>query len=53
MFHPLMYDTVQRDRARALDEQLRAAYVRRLVVARRLQRKADAAHRALAVMVVR
>lgn len=53
MYHPLMYAEVQRERMRRQDERQRAEYVRRLAVARRRQRKADAAHRALAAMVLR
>jgi len=51
----MLYDAAEQERVRQRDsaDRQRAAYVRRLAVARRRQRKADAAHRALALMVVR
>ena len=50
-----MYEAAEQDRARQRDsaERAREAYVRRLAVVRRRQRKVDAARRSLALMVVR
>ena len=53
MLNHLMYEAVHRERMRELDRNRRAAYVRQVVLARRWQRKADAARRVLAAMVVR
>lgn len=53
MLQPLMYEAVHRERERELERMQQAQYVRRLMLARRRQRKADAARRALAITVVR
>jgi hypothetical protein len=49
----LLVRAVERERIRQQDERHRAEYVRRLVVLRRRQRRADAARRALAALAVR
>jgi hypothetical protein len=52
MLQQLMYEAMARERMRTLDEGARRAYVRRLAVLRRRQRRADAARRALQSMSV-
>ena len=47
MLMELMYEELARERMRANDERVRQAYLRRLAVLRRRQRKVDAARRAL------
>jgi hypothetical protein len=42
-----MYEALARERMRVQDEHVRRAYVRRLAVLRRRQRRVDAARRAL------
>jgi hypothetical protein len=49
----LLVRALAHERIRQQDERQRAEYVRRLVVLRRRQRKADAARRALAAWSVR
>jgi hypothetical protein len=49
----MLVRAVERERIRQQDERQRAEYVRRLIVLRRRQRKADAARRALAAWAYR
>jgi hypothetical protein len=47
MLHNAMYEALARERAQAHEEQVRRAYLRRVAVLRRRQRRGDAARRAL------
>jgi hypothetical protein len=47
MLQYAMYEALARERMRVHDDQMRRAYVRRLAVLRRRQRRVDAARRAL------
>jgi hypothetical protein len=47
MKYQLMCEAMSRERMRVHDDQVRRAYLHRLAVLRRRQRKADAARRAL------
>jgi hypothetical protein len=49
----MLLRALAQERIREQDERQRAEYVRRLVVLRRRQRRADRARRALAAMAVR
>jgi hypothetical protein len=49
----LLVRAIAHERIRQQDERQRAEYVRRLIVLRRRQRKADAARRALAAWAYR
>lgn len=47
MLQILLSEALSRERIRVSDEQVRRAYLRRLAVLRRRERRADAARRAL------
>ena len=47
-----MYEALARERERVHDDRVRRAYVRRLAVLRRRQRRVDAARRALQTLSV-
>jgi hypothetical protein len=53
MLQQRLYETVQQDRERERLRRVRAEHARRALVARRRQRKAEQAHRALATLVLR
>ena len=52
MMQHAMYEVLSRERMQVSDEQVRRAYVRRLAVLRRRQRRVDAARRALQAVSV-
>jgi hypothetical protein len=52
MLQQLMYEAMARERTRVSEEQVRRAYVRRLAVLRRRQRRVDAARRHLVSLSV-
>jgi hypothetical protein len=52
MMQHAMYEVLSRERMRANDEQVRRAYLRRLAVLRRRQRRVDAARRSLHALSV-
>jgi hypothetical protein len=52
MMQHAMYEALARERMRVDDEQVRVAYLRRLAVLRRRQRRVDAARRALQAVSV-
>jgi hypothetical protein len=52
MNYQLMAEAMSRERMRVRDDQVRQAYLRRLAVLRRRQRKADAARRAMQSLAV-
>jgi hypothetical protein len=52
MMQHAMYEVLSRERMRVNDEQVRRAYLRRLAVLRRRQRRVDAARRSLHALSV-
>jgi hypothetical protein len=52
MFQHAMYEVLSRDRMRVSEDQVRRAYVHRLAVLRRRQRRVEAARRSLQALSV-